>query len=107
MLALLAIILFGVNGANAATEVTIPTASGTYINWGDADLTKCSTGDNGASVGSTHAGTIITFNIKNTVRQDYVMSFLTGAKGLTAELGVTLSDYARTYLNHSQRREHE
>ena len=90
MLALLAIILFGVNGAKAATEVTIPTASGTYINWGDADLTNCRNENNGASVGSTHAGTIITFNIKNTVRQDYVMSFLTGASGLTAELGVTL-----------------
>lgn len=99
LLALLAIILFGVNGANAATEVTIPTASGTYINWGNADLTKCKTEHNGASVGSTHAGTIITFNIKNTVRQDYVMSFLTGASGLTAELGVTLSDDARTYLD--------
>lgn len=99
LLALLAIILFGVNGAKAATEVTIPTASGTYINWGDADLTKCKTENNGASVGSTHAGTIITFNIKNTVRQDYVMSFLTGASGLTAELGVTLSDDARTYLD--------
>lgn len=91
--------LFATVHAQAANEVTIPTTEGSYINWGDADLTKCNQENGGASVGSTHAGTVIVFNIKNTVAQDYMLSFLTGAKNLTAELGVTLADDAKTYLD--------
>lgn len=98
MLTLLTTILFG-TGARAATEVEIPTPSGTYINWENADLVKCNSENGGANVGSTGSQTVITFNIKNTVNQDYVMSFLTGAKGLTAELGVTLANDSKTYLD--------
>lgn len=99
-LTLVLMALFGVStGMRAATTVTIPTALGEYINWGNADLTDCKTENSGASVGSTGAGTVISFSISNTVAQDYVLSFLTGAKNLTAELGVVLTDGTNNYLD--------
>ena len=76
----------------AAETVTIPTADGTYIDWNKCTLQNAKVENNGDNIGSTGAATVATFTIENATQQDYVLTFQTGAKGLTAEIDVTLTN---------------
>lgn len=78
--------------SGAAQEVSIPTPDGSNISWNDATLTNCSTENDGANIGSTHNGSTATFTLTNTTQQDYYLTFLSGAKGLTATVSWTLTD---------------
>ena len=86
-------LLLTVAGALSVTAetVTIPTASGTYIDWNKCTLQNAKVENNGENIGSTGASTVATFTIENTTQQDYVLTFQTGANKLTAEIDVTLT----------------
>lgn len=77
----------------AANTVTIPTASGTYIDWNDCDLTAANVENSGANIGSTGKNTVATFTLNNTNVQDYILTFATGSKN-EATILVTLTNTA-------------
>lgn len=77
----------------AANTVTIPTASGTYIDWNDCDLTAATVENSGANIGSTGKNTVATFTLNNTNVQDYILTFATGSKN-EATILVTLTNTA-------------
>jgi len=91
-LLLLTLLLGGMNVTWAANKVTLPTTTGTYIDWNDADLTACSIENDGANIGSTGSSTVATFTIENEIQQDYVLTFQTAADGLTGKIDVTLTN---------------
>ena len=81
--------------------VAIPTADENYISWDSnqneyVTLTGASLENDGASIGSTGASTVATFTIGNSTKQDYVLTFKTAAKNLTAEIEVTLTNSDNT-----------
>ena len=78
--------------AAAGDPVAIPTELGSYINWSNAVLANCSSENNGANVGSTHANTVVTFTLTNSTEQRYLLEFKTGAKNLTAVLTITVKN---------------
>ncbi len=100
ILTLTVVLLLTLLGRNtdviAATAVDIPAA--TTINWENATLENCKSENGGTDVGSTGENTVITFSINNTVKQGYILSFLTGTKN-EADLNVTLTDGDVTYLD--------
>lgn len=75
-----------------ATEITIPTADGAYISFNNAKYSGTTLESDGNIAGSTGSSTSIEFSIKNETQQDYVLSFLTGAQNLTAQLGITMTN---------------
>lgn len=85
-------------GVRAATEITIPTTSGSYVNWNDANYSGCKVENSGANIGSTGSSTEVSFTIKNETQQSYVISFKSGAKE-TATWGITLNDDSKTWLD--------
>ncbi len=75
-----------------AATVTIPTASGSYIDWNDATISGSGSVENsGANIGSTKKNTVVTFDITNSVAQDYVLTFATGTKN-AAKMKVVLTN---------------
>ena len=81
MLLLLSMVLGGVANVAWATPgdlVTIPTTSGTYIDWNNAELTGANVENSGVNIGSTGISTVATFNIQNDTKQDYILTFATG-----------------------------
>ena len=81
--------------------ISIPTAANSYISWDqtqneDVTLTGASLENDGASIGSTGSSTVATFAIGNSTLQDYVLTFKTAAKDLTAEIEVTLTNSDNT-----------
>lgn len=77
--------------------ISIPTAAEKHINWDNSQnefvsLTGASIENEGANIGSTGSSTVATFAIGNSTKQDYVLTFKTAAKDLTAELEVTLTN---------------
>ena len=76
------------------TGINIPTTSESYILWNDANatITNATVENDGANIGSTGASTVATFAIGNNTKQDYVLTFGTAAKNLTAEIEVTLTN---------------
>lgn len=85
-------VLSGFGVIQAAETVTIPTATGTYIDWSKATLTNCSSENNGANIGSTHNGSTAVFTLQNNTEQDYLLTFLSGAKNLSAVVSLTITD---------------
>lgn len=85
-------------GVRAATEITIPTTSGSYVNWNDANYSGCKVENSGANIGSTGSSTEVSFTIKNETQQSYVISFKSGAKE-AATWGITLNDDSKTWLD--------
>lgn len=78
-------------GAAAASPVGLPMASGSYVDWSDATVLKnCKVENGGANVGSTGSATVVAFDVHNSVAQDYILSFATGAKD-EATLRLTLA----------------
>ncbi len=77
-------------GTWAAQTVTIPTATGTYINWNDCELTSANVENNGDNIGSTGKNTVAVFTIKNDTQQDYILTFATGTKN-AAKMKVSLT----------------
>ena len=77
------------------TPVSIPQSLGSYVNW-STNATK--TAGNGTPesenlvLGSTNGSTTYVIAISNATQQDYLMSFTSGASGLTATVSMTLSD---------------
>ncbi len=84
--------LAGLLPLRAATTVNIPTTDGQYIDWNNCDLSNASVENDGANIGSTRSNTVATFTVSNTTAQDYVLTFKTGANGLTGEINVTLTN---------------
>ena len=78
------------------TGISIPTASETYINWNEAELTNAAVENDGANIGNTGANTVATFTIGNSTQRDYVLTFGTAANGLTGEIEVTLTNSKNT-----------
>lgn len=78
--------------AAAGDLVAIPTELGSYINWSNAVLANCNLEKDSASVGSTHANTVVTFTLTNSTEQRYLLEFKTGAKNLTAVLTITVKN---------------
>lgn len=76
------------------TGISIPTTTGNYILWNDANATieNATVENDGANIGSTRANTVATFAIGNSTKQDYVLTFATAANGLTGEIEVTLTN---------------
>ena len=77
--------------------ISIPTTTDNYISWDHSQnehvtLTGASLENDGASIGSTGSSTVATFAIGNSTKQDYVLTFKTAAKNLTAEIEVTLTN---------------
>ena len=91
VLFLLLCLLGGTNLMFSATQVDIPTAGGSFMDWRNADLTNANAEYNGANVGSTGGSTVITFSINNTVEQAYVLTFATGNKNNSAKVHVQLT----------------
>lgn len=83
--------LGGTNLMFSATQVDIPTASGSFMDWRNADLTNAKSENDGANVGSTGGSTVITFSINNTTEQAYVLTFATGNKNNSAKVHVQLT----------------
>jgi beta-glucosidase len=75
------------------TGISIPTADDGYILWNDANanISNATVENNGANIGSTGAGTVVTFAIGNSTKQDYVLTFKTGSKN-EAKMLVTLTN---------------
>lgn len=73
-----------------AEPVTIPTASGSYIDWSKANVENATIENAGANVGSTGKNTVVTFTIQNDTQQDYILTFATGSKS-EAKMQVTLT----------------
>ena len=77
------------------TPVSIPQSLGSYVNWA-TNATK--TAGNGTPesenlvLGSTNGSTTYEIAISNATQQDYLMSFASGASGLTATVSMALSD---------------
>ena len=92
LLLTLLILFTGAVTAMAAT-VTIPTASGSYIDWNDATLTSANVENNGANIGSTGKNTVATFAVQNDTQQDYILTFATGSKNAATML-VTVTNTA-------------
>ena len=80
------------------TGISIPTTTGDYILWNDANATieNATVENDGANIGSTGASTVATFAIGNNTKQDYVLTFGTAANNLTAEIEVTLTNSDNT-----------
>lgn len=87
--ALTAAVLFS-TGVFAATEVSIPTAKGSYISWANADVVGCNVENGGSNIGSTGNRTVVTFSLNNTTQGDYVLTMGYGLAGCTATLNVEL-----------------
>ncbi|MBR0036323.1 MAG: hypothetical protein IJP70_01640 [Bacteroidales bacterium] len=83
----------GILSVQAAETVSIPTASGTYIDWNACDLTSANVENSGANIGSTGKNTVATFSISNETQQDYILTFATGSK-YAAAMQVTLTNTA-------------
>lgn len=103
LLTFVVLLLAGLTGrsveAEAAAPVDVPMADGSYVDWNDAtELTNCTVENDGANVGSTGSGTVVKFNVRNTVEQDYILSFATGAKD-EATLRLTLAGDGGTVLD--------
>ncbi len=81
-----------------ADTVELPDSGSVTFDWDDAELTNCSSENDGANIGSTYAGSSAVFTISNPTSQGYIVSFQTGAKSLTAELQVTLAINEETIL---------
>ena len=79
--------------------INIPTPAGEYISWNEAKLENASVENNGANIGSTHGNTTATFYIHNDVKQDYTLSFVTGAKQCSAKVQVTVKNDSGTQLD--------
>ena len=97
---MIAVALLG-PGASAAwaAAVTLPMADGSYVDWNDATtIENCNVENDGANVGSTGSNTVVTFNVTNTVQQDYILQFATGAKD-EATLNVTLAGEGRNVVD--------
>ena len=77
-----------------AAAVTIPTPSGTTIDWNEAVRSNCNIENNGAGIGSTRNGSTAVFILQNETAQDYLLTFLSGCKSLTAVVSFTLTDGA-------------
>ena len=97
---MIAVALLGPGASAAWAEaVTLPMADGSYVNWNDATtLQNCKIENDGANVGSTRSNTVVTFNVTNTVQQDYILQFATGAKD-EATLQVTMAGSAGNVLD--------
>lgn len=95
---LLLVSLLCVSTGRAATEITVPTTSGSYVNWNNATCSGCKVENEGANIGSTGSSTEVSFTIKNETQQSYVISFKSGAKE-AATWGITLSDGSKSWLN--------
>lgn len=89
---LLLLLMVGSMKMVQAATVNIPTTSGQYISWNDATLTNCKTENSGVNIGSTRNGSTATFTLSNDTQQDYYLTFLSGANGLTATVSWTLTD---------------
>lgn len=103
LLTFVVLLLAGLTGrsveAEAAAPVDVPMADGSYVDWNDAtELTNCTVENDGANVGSTGSGTVVKFDVRNTVEQDYILSFATGAKD-EATLRLTLAGDGGTVLD--------
>lgn len=103
LLTFVVLLLVGLAGrsveAEAAAPVDVPMADGSYVDWNDAtELTNCTVENDGANVGSTGSGTVVKFDVRNTVEQDYILSFATGAKD-EATLRLTLAGDGGTVLD--------
>ena len=97
---MIAVALLG-PGASAAwaAAVTLPMDDGSYVNWNDATtLENCKVENEGANVGSTGSNTVVTFDINNTLQQDYILQFATGAYD-EATLQVTMAGSAGNVLD--------
>lgn len=79
--------------AASGDPVSIPTPTGTFIDWnyGDFNGTSGKVENNGDNIGSTGANTVVTFNLVSSAEGSYQMTIATGHKG-TAYMDVTLSD---------------
>lgn len=88
---LAAMLLVVASVATATTTVDIATTAGTYINWGNADLTNANSENDGANIGSTRSNTVVVFDINNTTEQAYVLTFATGNKNNSAKIHVTMT----------------
>lgn len=72
LLTFVVLLLAGLTGrsveAEAAAPVDVPMADGSYVDWNDAtELTNCTVENDGANVGSTGSGTVVKFDVRNTV----------------------------------------
>lgn len=77
-----------------ATNVTIPTTEGSYIDWNDAAHSGNGSVENdGKNVGSTKKNTVYTFTLENATVQDYVLTFAVGSQN-AAKLLVTVTNTA-------------
>lgn len=64
-----------------AATIILPTSDGKYISWNDASsLTDGTVQSDPAELGSTGSTTKVSFNVRNTIQQDYIFSFSTGSK---------------------------
>ncbi|WP_295730541.1 hypothetical protein [uncultured Muribaculum sp.] len=81
--------------AAAGDPVSIPTPAGEFIDWNNGDFngTSGKVENNGGNIGSTGAGTTVTFNLVSSAEGAYQMTIATGHKG-TAYMDVTISDAA-------------
>lgn len=76
----------------ALAAVSIPTSVGQYMDWSEATLTNCNVENGGANIGSTHNGSKAEFTLANDNKMDYILTFASGANGLTAVVNWTLTD---------------
>ena len=78
----------------AWSTVTIPTPAGTTIDWNEAVRSNCNIENEGVGIGSTRNGSTAVFTLQNETAQDYLLTFLSGCKSLTAVVSFTLTDGA-------------
>lgn len=83
---------------NIAQFPVVPNAVGSYIDLSSAVVTNCNVENNGKNIGSTKNGSTMTINLTNTTAGDYILQFLSGAKGFTATVDINVkgSDYDET-----------
>ncbi|MBR6866788.1 MAG: hypothetical protein IKN02_00990 [Prevotella sp.] len=92
---LLLVALVGGVSVSWADAVSIPQDLGSYVNW-ETQATK--TAGNGSpqsdktQLGSTSGSTTYTVSLNNSIAQNYIMQFASGANGLTAKVSFTLTD---------------
>ena len=77
-----------------ADAVSIPQDLGSYINWEEQATKTAGNGspesDDKTQLGSTNGSTTYTITLSNATVQNYLMTFASGASGLTAQVSFTL-----------------
>ena len=93
--ALLLVALVGGTSASWADNVSIPQDMGSYVNWETQATNTAGSGtpqSDKTVLGSTNGSTTYNISLNNSIAQNYIMQFASGANGLTAKVSFTLTD---------------